>query len=491
MRRKKEIIILIALFLLVAVNILPREYNNLDEIWNYNFAKNIAEGRVPYKDFNMVQTPLSAIIAGVMLKIFGNELIVMRTLGIVLCTAILYILYKILDKLKVDRTITYLFIMLILILHKDLFIYDYNYLVQLITLIIIYFEIESNVQEYDIKKDLLLGILAGTSILAKQTTGIILATVFIFYSILTIKRKEQIKNISIKVLIRALGTIIPLIILFIYLLANNAINEFLNYTVFGIRKFSNYISYTYLFRKDEKAIAILAIVVPIIIMYMYYRAIIKEKHNNELVLFVYSVASITGIYPISDKIHFAISILPTLICIPYILNSMVANVNYKGKIIERIKDIINIFIIFIVLLSIVNITKYLMRLRETEKNINHFKYIIKEDDFEIEKTDAFIKEAEKLGYKTYILDARAATFMIPIDKYNKDYDMFLKGNLGVKDFKTIIENLEQEENIIVLVTTEREDENWQSPTEVTDYIRKNWKNIGTVHMYNAYVNKGE
>ena len=52
---KKDLIFII--FLLIAifsfVNIKPLD--DLDELWNYNFARNILDGLFPYKDFNMIQ----------------------------------------------------------------------------------------------------------------------------------------------------------------------------------------------------------------------------------------------------------------------------------------------------------------------------------------------------------------------------------------------------------------------------------------------------
>ena len=48
--------------LLFLATVLPRNLANLDEIWNFNFARNIANGLNPYKDFNMLQTPLLPFI---------------------------------------------------------------------------------------------------------------------------------------------------------------------------------------------------------------------------------------------------------------------------------------------------------------------------------------------------------------------------------------------------------------------------------------------
>ena len=48
--------------LLFLATVLTRNLANLDEIWNFNFARNIANGLIPYKDFNMLQTPLLPFI---------------------------------------------------------------------------------------------------------------------------------------------------------------------------------------------------------------------------------------------------------------------------------------------------------------------------------------------------------------------------------------------------------------------------------------------
>jgi len=64
--KRKARLIDIAVFamaiLLFLATVLPRNLANLDEIWNFNFARNIANGLIPYKDFNMLQTPLLPFI---------------------------------------------------------------------------------------------------------------------------------------------------------------------------------------------------------------------------------------------------------------------------------------------------------------------------------------------------------------------------------------------------------------------------------------------
>ena len=64
MKKEKthNLLLFILIFLAILSIVLIKPLNNLDEIWNYNFARNIANGLVPYKEFNMLQMPLLPII---------------------------------------------------------------------------------------------------------------------------------------------------------------------------------------------------------------------------------------------------------------------------------------------------------------------------------------------------------------------------------------------------------------------------------------------
>lgn len=58
----KIIVLAISLIFYNLSIVLIRELKDLDEIWNFNFARNIANGLIPYNDFNMLQTPLLSFI---------------------------------------------------------------------------------------------------------------------------------------------------------------------------------------------------------------------------------------------------------------------------------------------------------------------------------------------------------------------------------------------------------------------------------------------
>ena len=305
--------LLFALIFITIISIIVlKPLENLDEIWNYSFAKNIADGLVPYKEFNIVVTPLLSIVCGIVLKITFDELIVMRILAAILCSTIIYITYKLFNLLYVKKEIAIIFTFFIGYLFKDLFCLDYNYLSLLIVLIIVYKEIKLYKEDFkfiklNIQDDLVLGILAGLSILTKQTTGILISVVLLGNKLIFVRKKEDLKIYLKTFTYRLIGIMIPSLLLVLYLIINNAFTEFINYTILGISEFNNKISYRILIKWD--LVGALSILVPITIIYEWIKTICFEKDRELYFLLVYGIAIFAVCFPISDKIHFMIGAL--------------------------------------------------------------------------------------------------------------------------------------------------------------------------------------
>lgn len=496
----KNILIILILFLTVAAVIVPKELNNLDELWNYNFARNVADGLLPYKDFNMVQMPLLPMICGTILKLTFNELAVMRILAVLLITAILYVTYKIFKILKINQYIVNILIIGIYLLCYKHFCIDYNFAILLVILITMYLELKNLSNGKEVlslnKNDFLLGILVGTSVLFKQTTGLFLSVIFIFYKLLLASKKEEFKKIFKIILIRLMGILIPIVLFAIYLNVNNIWEDFLDYTIYSLNTFTNKISYVNILKGIYGfIIAILGILVPVTIIGMYFISVCKkiktDEQKNIFILFCYSVTAFIVVYPISDSIHFLIGSFPTLISLGYIVWLLAHKSINKNKIKYTVKYFLqgftSISICVIVIYSIITLFQYASNCNQYNE-LEHFKYIPAFSEG-IQKIDDFILEQNKEGKEVYILDATAAIYMIPINIYNKDYDMFLKGNLGSKGEKGQIEKLENTTNTVVLIMNENYRRNWQNPEEVRAYIIDNWTKIGEIQNFDIYEKK--
>ena len=479
-----DIFFIIITMVLFAATVLPRNLENLDEIWNFNFARNISNGLLPYKDFNMLQTPLLSFILGGILKLFGQELFVMRIASLVLGAGILFIAFKILRELKINTKWSIFSSALLFLFIKDSFYIDYNYAILFVTLLLIYIELKY--KNYSVKYNVLIGLLAGITILLKQSTGIIISAITVLYLLLEKRDKETLKAI----LYRVTGVLIPCIIFVIYLFLTNSMSSFIDYCILGIGTFQNKISYLKLIQgKDLTAFLALLVTVTLIILLVINLLHVKQgklKENiQDIILFVFSLGQFIMIYPISDDIHFKIAAFPTIVIILYYVCKNIQELkNIKLSIfIEHFMNIITIsFVGLLILESINDIYLY----SQTDKSIlKHFSNIPISSTLQdrIIEVDNFIQNEKK---NVYILDSEAAVYMIPLDRYNKDFDMFLKGNLGQASEEGQIEKIKNMKDTLILIKNNKIPLNWQTPKEVITYVKENLRKVGTVSFFDIY-----
>lgn len=313
-------------------------------------------------------------------------------------------------------------------------------------------------------------------------------------------------------LIKILGILIPIVFLIIYLIYNNALYDFIDYTILGIKTFNNYIPYNNLINSENIVIKLISIFLPIFIIISTIYLLIK-KNKKLYCLYFYSIASLIVIYPIADNIHFLIGITPFLILFYYltinlfklIFKNKINNINlnkenkleknknnklYKSnKIILFLKELIKamIFLFFMIytFASCLMLKNYLHN-SEKNHNINHYKYIPISNNLinKINEIDNYILSKNT---DVYILDAEAAIYMISIDRYNKDFDMFLKGNLGSSGEQGQIEKIKNlKSNTKILIKNKKYNLNWQTPTKVIYYIRNNLNKIGEINIFDIY-----
>ena len=293
------------------------------------------------------------------------------------------------------------------------------------------------------------------------------------------------------------GICIPIAFFVMYLTINHIWNDFIDYTITGVKTFSNKNSYLLLFHVDDLKIKISAMIVPeqIVIMLIIYiisffnkKLEEKEWFKNISILLVYSIGILPVIIPIADQGHFMIWATCVLISFVYLVYTLVCKMLGECKIRKILHIFFNAFGIlifaFTIISSMYNIYVYFITPKET--GYNHYKYIIVPEYMKnrIDTIGEFIEKKETEGKKVYILDCAAPIYKIPLEIYDKNYDMFNKGNFGSKGEEGIIQDIEQKENAIFLITMY--DKNWQNPNEVTDYVVKNYKKIETVSIFETY-----
>lgn len=348
---------------------------------------------------------------------------------------------------------------------------------------------------------MLCGILAGLAICTKQSIGATLAGIFVIYKLLFVENKEQFKQYIKIAITRIVGILIPVVILFIYLIIAGAMQDFINYAVLGISTFSNKIPYARLLQSDKIEIRVLSILMPISIMLMAIILIVtkafkkeNEKIQNILTILIYSFSIIIVMYPISDEIHFLIGSLISIVGLIYVISELgkiiYNKISYtkKYKVYKIITLIIWILVFAMILTKAIN-NIYVYAKVEKNTEIAHFRNVEISSNLKsrINEIDNYILEKEQEGKKVYILDAEAAIYMIPLDKYNKDYDMFLKGNIGKDGEEGQIEKIKQrQKNELFLIRKENLKTNWQTPLNVIKYVKENLEKVEGISIYDVY-----
>lgn len=478
-----EIAIFTAIALFITSQVLPKEVNNLDEIWNFNFANCIANGLVPYKDFNIIQGPLTPLICSMFLKIFGQEMIVMRFIAIIVDSIVLFMVYKIMSNLQIKQYLKYVILIILAYIAKPYFTIDYNWMTLLNVLIIIYIEIKQK-DETKLQKHLLIGFIAGISITIKQTVGLVIAMGTIGYKMFEARSIDEFKGFMKIAIIRAIGVIIAPLTFVLILFKLGAINEYIDYCILGVATFSNRISYLDgLIKSSNIIIRVLSLILPIVYLSLAYMYKIKQK-KEMLILLIFSVIQLILIYPISDESHFIVAIPPTLISIGYILNRIFEKINVPQK--EEI-----IAVTFLESLIIVVSIWYLLvgqadyNSKNKNMELQHFKYLpMSQNGIEsVKEIEEFIESQKN---QVIILDATAALYMIPINRYNKNYDMFLNGNLGSRGEDGQIEDLNNMKEKTVLIMNDNYRRNWQNPENVRNYIKTKMTKTGEIGIFDIY-----
>ena len=141
-------------------------------------------------------------------------------------------------------------------------------------------------------------------------------------------------------------------------------------------------------------------------------------------------------------------------------------------------------IILVAINSLNNVKKLSEYFQEikNQKTFAHYAYIPISDGIYngINTIASYIKQEKKV----YILDASAAIFKIPLDLYDKNYDLFLKGNLGNGGSNKLIKELESIEDAKILI--KKTSRNWQTPEDVIQFVEKHKQKTGEIDLFDVY-----
>ena len=508
---KKKIINILIQFSIFALSLvlflvarLTAPATDLDEVWNYNTANAFAMGLIPYKQVSMITTPLLPMINSIFLKIVFNGIITYRVLmGIVFALIVLFI-YLIIRELSSKKLLSYICAFFIGTLLINKFLLDYNYLFLLIVLMIAFLEVRDlkKNENFNFNHNLCVGLLTGLAFLTKQTIGLLLIIVVIFEVFIYMKKigfdlkfTKFIKLIGVRIF----GMMIPITIFLIYLGVNGAFNDFINYAIKGVKEFSNSIPYYRLFDSNDKVVSIISrlfiiVYIPLFITFIL-ECVKNKKMKDELmniyVLAICSIPVIAIIYPISDDFHLIVASVFALTVVAYLLIFLLNEIDKFVKIDVFYKKLLLIGLLFIIILISFKNAIIERNLNIKENVLVSFKhyegiYVPKYLSNRISDVTDKVRLYSNSGRESIIIDAEAVIYDIVLNKYKKNYDMLLIGNIGERGVEKIINEIKDSHNVYYFVKNPQYALNWQLPEDIIDYIRNNLKYHETVSVFDVY-----
>lgn len=448
-----------------------------DEIWNFQNVYKMYNGFKIYEDANVIITPLFFICAEFIFHFLGANLFVFR-ISHCFQMAILFIFtYKLLKKLQIPKTISLFTVLMIDLQEFFLLIrisFNYNNMALLFFIMGVYYLINEKTR----KNMIIQAVITIFIILTKQNIGIYYLIGCILYFLIS--------NYSIKQFLKYIFLVmIGISIFIVYLLLNNNLYNFLNYTFGGILEFAKEnVNF------DVSGMIFMAsmVMINIFISIFFIRKdyFLEKQKENIKILFIFSMVLCIVCYPIFNRAHILIGIYLTIINVLYIMYILFREFTNT---ICKIVGIINCLLIMIMVgFSIYNMYIWINNITSEWYQYSwkepFFGGIIGQEEYEKnEKILNYIKENDK---NVIVVSNRAALYMIPLKRSNGDFDLTFKGNFGIRGEDGIIEKVDKMENTQFLIFENEDKRIYQESTKLKQYIETTKKYVGNIEGFKIY-----
>ncbi|MCD7751907.1 MAG: hypothetical protein LUI10_09260 [Lachnospiraceae bacterium] len=464
---------------------------NTDRLWNYVFAENIASGLLPYRDFNLLQTPLSCAINAVFLSVFGHHMIVIDLLGGILFTCICMLLYRLCRTLGASRITSLVIPQFFLMLFCYNVFFEYSCLILFLQLLLLkedLFALRGQNKAYERPAyQFLLGVAAGLTVLCKQTFGLFVAAASWLCGLYVLCCLKKDRKESCKLLLaRAAGVLCVGLLFLLYLFGTGTFDDFWDMAVAGISTFSS--SYSYITLASEKGGYLIACIgAPVLIVVSVIVGLWKRRTlygQTLLLICFYGFGGLINMYPMANAYHFSVTVMPFLLLIVALLPSSL----WHHRLINLVGGAAAAALGCYLVICIPYDTLDDHHLCTT---LDQFEGIFISDDMEedILTVTAYVCALEEDGKTVYILDNRAASYFLPLHEYHKYYDMFLKGNLGTTPPEDLLAAACEEDVIFLLPNSERKE--WQYPRAEVNALKEELHKVGSVGEFEVYAVTGE
>ena len=479
-----------------------RELINTDEVWNFTFALNISKGLLPYRDFNYLQTPLPALINGILFCIFGRHILVMRLAGAALFAAIGALLYKSGRLLGADRILAALPGFGVIMMFSTNIFFEYSDFILFLLLTLMGIDLAAAARGRISQPTALFasGILGGMAVLSKQTYGLFTAAAsLVSLFILCLFLGKGVREAFRAAFFRLAGLLIPCLAFLIYLLASGTFDDFLDMCLYGISNFTAYYHYRGLF-EEGPAFAAAAALMPACLalgaVFAIWRLARSRARSRSgilmLIILVYSCFGMINPVPLANKFHFEICSVPVMLAaILLYVQALAAGRGVRARKIRaffrRIVSIAAFMANAAILFYILIYNTYdISRNLEFHTDIACFEGTFMGNALagEIDEVDRFVEAERAQGHEVFVLDNKAEFYLAPLGIYHKYLDMFLNGNLGTVEPGQCLERSRRPGAVYLIPRRGRS--NTQYPREAVEEFKNTLTPSGSLGDFEIY-----
>lgn len=435
--------------------IYTRLVGNLDEAWNYCFARGSVFGAVPYNDYNTVLPPFFYEMMGLPLHI-NMSLITYRITEVIINCVIMVLIYYALNY-KLNKKLS-LAVTLLIQVFMDYNI-TYNSMLLLFA-VVLYMLHEKDKTACDYKHYFIIGIIAAMPVMFRQTTGglmLLLELAYIFID----------KNLPVvkKLLAFLCGVAIPCFGLLFYLLARGNFWGYWDNCFFSLFRVTSQNSSL---EVDVSLVVTILIVVAALVvnaMELIRTSDKKYLYRDFLVLSMLSIG-----VPIFDPGHIFPAVVLGVMSITYV---------YARKI-PNVRDMI-VNLAIGLLIAIIVIPGTILAVNAEHLDYSEYKNLPLAFPLEgHENLNAKNREYEASGYKVIMISESKAVFDTLEGKFEAPYHFS-----GMTNPVGYAQNLP--DNAVVVISDTYKTDNWQNPPEVFDYIMEHYVEIDRFGNFGYYI----
>ena len=446
--------VIFAIILIASVvHICVADVSSLDELWNYNFSRMITMGMLPYRDYNMVPTPLFTMIMSLPLFI-SRSLFAFRIACSLFIAALFWLFYRILTPKNKNPLFALPFVLICILLTDYV---SYNDLFLLLVLAVCFLLERSVLSKYPMA----IGALCTASVFARQTSGCLLLV--ITFIIIIFFYKEKVRS----ALFFAAGAILPGLAFLIYFICTSSLNAFWDYCLFSLTGFGK--NNTHFFPGSIVLLLLLGIELAAGIFLT-----IRKKDKLNIICLLLGIPVLSIMVPIIDYSHVHFAVIYFLIPVFRLLPDSFSN---------KIRNSIIIFLSALIFICISGFGFSRIIGTTASSDIAEFKNVPVRADLlnDYTKIADITAKYRSEGYSVTMFSSSAVIVSIISGDANPPYDTFNEGNFpgSIESHMVYVEQACSGNNKIIIIASDYDEEGWQNPSGVLEYVRSNCEITGS------------